>query len=206
MRRRLTMLSVIFACRAASAQHFLDLNSLQAFAPASTPDELALLSLNYHPLNTTLPLETSPNPSYAFSSSTNTIERQGQAPTLNKRQSACGSYKSCSALGAPSLCCKPAFVCSADTLGRVGCCPSGAACTGQIPGAGGVVATSYVASTSTVMAATTMAATTTAETTTTVTGGGGFVLAGSQTVAVLGSGAEGCLRPVSSGVKALSVT
>ena len=198
-----------------STAQYLDLNSLLAFNPATPSDDLTLLSSNQAPLaNTSRPgdADVSQNPSFSLRqpassppSSRSDINQDSPDTNhiLDKRQSGCGSYNSCSNLGAPSLCCSPNQVCSADSLGRVGCCSVGAACTGQIPGAGGVVATATSGGytvTTTAMPTTVNAMTTTAATTT-VTGQGGFVLAGSETVAVLGSpNAAGAKDIVSSGL------
>lgn len=194
----------LLAIHTASAQTFLDLNSLQAFMPATTANDLSILSPDQSPLNgTSTTSAISPNPAYTFSNSETKTPSQYQDPNprldtnspstpLAKRQNSCGTFNSCANEGAPSLCCPTNQVCSADSLGRVGCCPSGAACTGQIPGAGGVVATATSLQ-SGGYTITSTAVTTTAETT--VTGSGGFVLAGTETVAVLGSSGV-VLRPV----------
>lgn len=185
-------LSLCWAINTAYAANFLDLNSLRAFSAANTPEELSVLSLNQSPPNITSAVdEPSLNPSYAFSASKDQGSQQDAESevSLHERDGDCGSYNSCSSLGAPSLCCAPNQICSADTLGRVGCCPLGAACTGTIPGAGGVVASTTTSEGS----GTTRPATTTTTSTTSPTDGG-FVIAGSSTVAVFGQGSSNAMH------------
>ena len=127
---------------------------------------------------------------------------------LKRQSSGCpNSFKSCSNLGAPSLCCMSNAVCSADNAGHVACCPSGAVCTGTI---GGVITAGTLNSNGALATATSNngLATTGATTTTSfqmytsatsnsnglvqasATGdvtNSGFVIAGSSTVATVGS-------------------
>lgn len=207
-RAPLALLSILtaLALPTASTVHLADLNSLQAFLPATSTEELSILSpghisgnLTSTDLQTTnTPLNSSPPPSAPNNNNDDDDDSNSPDPLL-KRDGSCGSYNSCSTLGAPSLCCAPNRICSADALGRVGCCPSGAACTGTIPGAGGVVPTSSSAfagySTTSVTTATSVPATTTVA----QTEGGGFIIAGSSTVAVFGQGtnAAGSVQVVS---------
>ncbi|TKA75204.1 hypothetical protein B0A49_02402 [Cryomyces minteri] len=111
------------------------------------------------------------------------------AHELLKRQTpsnACPStYKSCSGLGAPGLCCPGNTNCSPDMAGHVACCPSGAACTGTI----GAVNTGGTTPTSSGLAGVVTS-------TTTTSAGNGLVLAtiaeghGDTVVLLLKAGAE----------------
>lgn len=118
---------------------------------------------------------------------------------LLKRQNSAScpsNWNNCANMGAATLCCNPSAVCSADFAGHVACCPSGVACTGTI----GAVITAgtvdqsgnLVGATAAATAATTTAPFQAASTTTTSdsgsviatsTGGNGFILQGSSTVA-----------------------
>lgn len=137
------------------------------------------------------PASTSRSNGETSNSDPEALSNEHLSPLLQKRQNACGNYRSCSTLGAPSLCCPKSALCSADSLGNVGCCPTGYACAGTIPTTNGVVATAAAATTTTQTAYTTAVITTTTEAADTATSGGGFVLAGSSTVAILGTSGAG---------------
>ncbi|KAK5114869.1 hypothetical protein LTR62_002026 [Meristemomyces frigidus] len=101
---------------------------------ATTTTALQLPSLDFHlplSLNDYLPPPPpQPQPQNSPNHDHDLLRRQNSGSS-----SACPSkYNSCSALGAPGLCCAPSALCSADAAGNVACCPSGAACSGVISG------------------------------------------------------------------------
>lgn len=123
-------------------------------------------------------------------SSNTTIDDSDAAQIeLRKRQSnACpSSYINCNGIGAPGLCCAGNSVCSADYAGHVACCPTRAACTGTIGGAGAAATATTTNTQSFVLASTaTTAATVTGQA---ITSNGVIIVGGSSTAAfVAGNG------------------
>lgn len=59
--------------------------------------------------------------------------------------SCASSGNSCSALGAPGLCCSSKAICALDPLNNVACCPLNAACTGTISPVSSVLPTTTAA-------------------------------------------------------------
>lgn len=148
----------------------------------------------------------------------NALDNNTAHHDLLKRQSSntCPvDYADCASLGAPNLCCISNAVCSADQAGMVACCPNGAVCTGTITGyitsgtvdsngvlvGGGAAATTSNSALVGTTAPTTsfqfytssstdalVPAVTSATDGATITGG--FIVAGSSTVATPGAGAR----------------
>lgn len=110
---------------------------------------------------------------------------------LRKRQSSScpSSYINCNGIGAPGLCCAGNSVCSADYAGHVACCPTRAACTGTIGGAGATATATTTNSQSFVLASTaTTAATVTGQA---ITSNGVIIVGGSSTAAFVAGNAGG---------------
>ncbi|EMF16753.1 uncharacterized protein SEPMUDRAFT_129635 [Sphaerulina musiva SO2202] len=143
--------------------------------------------------------------------SSQTLQNETAHELLKRQSNGCpNNFRSCSNLGAPSLCCISNAVCSADTAGHVACCPSGAACTGTIAGvitagtvnsngalvtgttSGALAATGLTTPTTTSLQMYTTSASNglvLASSTTDTAGDGGFIVAGTSTVATPGSAA-----------------
>ena len=129
-----------------------------------------------------------PNCEKESSTSLDDLGRDCQRPLpLYRRQSnnECPtSYSNCYGQGAPSLCCQPSAVCSADMAGHVACCPVGAACTGTIVPANTATQTStstYGGYSSTTVTSNGLSSYSTASTSSpAVTTSGGFIITASD--------------------------
>jgi len=160
---------------------------------------------NLQPFLSAIPISIS---DYIPQVASNASSEQVAHENLKRQNSnACpSSFNSCANIGAPGLCCSPNAVCSPDQAGHVACCPSGAACTGQISGvisSGSIDASGNVVGGGAVAGATGSSsgfgglATTSASTTSTTqnfesaqatTSGNGLVLASTQTTATSAGG------------------
>jgi hypothetical protein len=140
---------------------------------------------------------------------------------LKKRQSGTNcpsSFNSCSSIGAANLCCISGTTCTADFAGRGACCPVGAVCTGTVLGVvtagtlngNGILVTATTTATGTasnngngglvtqnsplptsVYAPTQMTSAVQGAGGNGATSNGGFIVAGTNTVATFGAAARG---------------
>ncbi|KAF1826597.1 uncharacterized protein K489DRAFT_377028 [Dissoconium aciculare CBS 342.82] len=145
---------------------------------------------------------------------------------LKKRQSGTNcpsSFNSCSSIGAANLCCISGTTCTADFAGRGACCPVGAVCTGTVLGVitagtlngNGVLVTATTTATgtasnnangglvtqnsplpTTVYAPTQMTSAVQGAGGNGATSNGGFIVAGTNTVATFGAAARGAEIPM----------
>ena len=112
---------------------------LNALAATTTSSEVFRTSFELpHPaLNDTLPSFTTPDSPIPQESPDSDQQNPLYLNHLARRQSSNGcaqSYNSCANEGqqGADLCCPPTAACSVDSMGNVGCCPHGAACTGAL--------------------------------------------------------------------------